>query len=168
MKNLLLIVVVMATLGSPDLFAERKYAPMPDKVLQAKTVYLDDQSGYPGVGDKAYQELTKWGRFKVVTTRKEADLIMLISARAYTGGYMTNSSGQVYPTAGGGAYGTASSVRIPLVAIFGYLTLIDPSDGEAVWTETKRARWGAGHTVHIIFDELRKRINEQESATAKK
>ncbi len=88
MKNLLVIVVVMATLGSPDLFARRKYAPVPDKVLKAKTVYLDDQSGYPGVTDKAYRELTKWGRFKVVSTRTEADLILLLSAREYTGGYI--------------------------------------------------------------------------------
>ena len=166
MKNLLLIVVVMATLGSPDLFARRKYAPVPDKVLKAKTVYLDDQSGYPGVTDKAYRELTKWGRFKVVSTRTEADLILLLSARAYTGGYMTTSSGQVNPTGGGGIYGQASSIGIPLVEVYGYLTLIDPSNGEMVWSEVKRANWTAGHTVHVIFNELRKRIAEQESISA--
>jgi len=99
LRNLLLIVVFVATLGSSDLLAQRKYAPVPDKVLMAKTVYLDDQSGYPGVNDKAYEELTKWGRFKVVSNRKDADLILLLSSRAYTGGYMTTSSGQVYSSA---------------------------------------------------------------------
>lgn len=168
MKNLVLVVLVMATPGSAQLFAQRKYAPMPDRVLQAKTVYLDDQSGYPGVGDKAYQELTKWGRFKVVSNRKDADLILLISARAYTGGYVTTSTGQVTPTGSGGVYGQATSIGVPLVAIYGYLTFIDPSSGEMVWSEVRRAKWSAGHTVHAIFDELRKRMAEQESVSAGK
>jgi hypothetical protein len=167
MRNLLAVLVGMATLGPLNLFAQHKYAPMPDRVLKAKTVYLDDQSGYPGVGDKAYQELTKWGRFKVVNNRKDADLILLISARAYTGGYLTTSTGQVSAT-GGGVYGQATSVGVPLVAIFGYLTFIDPGNGELVWSEVKRARWSGGHTVHIMFDELRKRVAEQESVSSGK
>ncbi len=89
--------------------------------------------------------------------------LLLLSARVYTGGYMTTSSGQVNPTGGGGVYGQASSIEIPLVAVYGYLTFIDPSNGEKVWSEVKRTRWTAGHTVHAIFNELRKRIWEHES-----
>jgi hypothetical protein len=140
---------------------------LPDKVLKAKAVYLDDQSGYPGVADKAYQELMKWGRFKVVTSPKDADLILLLSTRAYTGGYMTTSNAQVYPTGGGGAYGQATGVGVPLVAVYGYLTFIDPSNGEKVWGEVRRARWSAGHSVHAIINDLQKRIAEQESTPAK-
>ena len=77
---------------------------------QDETVYLDDQSGFPGVGDKAFQELTKWGRFKVASDRKDADLILLLSAREHTGRYMTTSVGQVYSSAGG-AYGNATRVK---------------------------------------------------------
>lgn len=167
MRNLLFTALTIACLGSPSLSAVRKYAPMPDMVFKAKTVYLDDQSGYPGAGDKAFQELTKWGRFKVVSDRKGADLILLLSTREYTGGYMTNSSGQVY-SSGGGAYGNATSIGVPLRVVYGYLTFIDPSNGEMVWSEAKRASWGTGHTVHAMFDELRKRFAEQESTDAKK
>ena len=167
MRNLPLVVVALATVWPSHLLAQAKYAPMPEKVLNTKTVYLDDQSGYPGVGDKAYQELMKWGRFKVVSNRKEAGLILLLSARAYTGGYLTTSSGQVYP-AGGGVTGQATSIAVPLMAIYGYLTFIDPSNGEMVWSEVKRARWSGGHTVHVMFEELRKRIAAQESASITK
>ncbi len=167
MRSFPLVVLAIAVLGSVNSFAQRRYAPMPDRVLKAKTVYLDDQSGYPGVGDKAYQELTKWGRFTVVDNRKGADLILLISARAYTGGYLATSNGQVN-TAGGGVYGQASTIGIPLVAIYGYLTFIDPNSGEMVWSEVKRAKWSAGHTVHAMFDELRKRMAEQEAMSSAK
>jgi hypothetical protein len=75
--------------------AKTKHAPLPDRILQAKTVYIDNQSGAADINDKAYEELSKWGRFKIVTTAREADLVLLASANAYVAGYRTNSSGTI-------------------------------------------------------------------------
>lgn len=160
--------MALALAAAPSgLLARQKFAPMPDRVLKAKTIFLDDQSGYPHVGDKAYQELEKWGRFKVVTNRKDADLILLISSRSYRGGYLATSNAQVYPTGTGGAYGSATAIGIPLVAIYGYLTFIDPATGEPVWSQVNRAKWSAGHTVHAMFKELEQRFAAQESTAGK-
>jgi hypothetical protein len=158
-RNLLVAMVIVTALCSPELFARHTYAPLPDKVMKAKTVYLEDRTGYPGVEDKAYQELEKWGRFKVVTNRKGADLILLLSDRAYTVGYMATVNG-----GSGGYWGIGQ----PLRTFFGYLTFIDPANGEMVWSEAKRVNWTAGHTLHAMFKELRERIAEQESTTTKK
>jgi hypothetical protein len=35
------------------------------------------------MGDKCNEEIQKWGRFQVVQNRKQADLILLLSAREY-------------------------------------------------------------------------------------
>jgi hypothetical protein len=32
-------------------------APLPEQILQAKTVYIDNQSGFATLGDRAYDEL---------------------------------------------------------------------------------------------------------------
>jgi hypothetical protein len=46
--------------------------------------------GIAKLGDRAYELLQKWGRFQVVQDRKQADLIFLLSAREYNGGYITS------------------------------------------------------------------------------
>ena len=51
---------------------DKKHLPLPSQVTDAKTVYIDNQSGIAAMGDKAYQQLEKWGRFQVVQDRKKA------------------------------------------------------------------------------------------------
>src|ERR1019366_1707096 len=91
MKNVWLIVVVLAfTSGA---VARDKHLPLPPQIATAKTVFIDNQSGFAKLGDRAYEQLTKWGRFQVILDRKKADLILLLSARAYDGGYVTTGGG---------------------------------------------------------------------------
>jgi hypothetical protein len=65
---------------SPSAVGRTKHVPLPDQILQAKTAYIDNRSGFASLGDKAYDELSKWGRFKIVKSAKEADLVFLLSA----------------------------------------------------------------------------------------
>ena len=55
---------------------------------------------------------------------------LLLSTRAFKGGYMTTSNARVYPTGGGGAYDHTSGFEIPPVAVYSYLRFIDPSNGD--------------------------------------
>lgn len=53
----------------------QKYAPLPNDITNAKTVYLVNQTIEPKVADKAWKELQKWGRFEVVDDMEKADLV---------------------------------------------------------------------------------------------
>jgi hypothetical protein len=63
-------------------------------MLSAKTVYFDNRTGADAVGAATVTELKKWGRFQVVPEKKSADLILLLSADPYHGGYIIVASGQ--------------------------------------------------------------------------
>jgi hypothetical protein len=84
---------VLALAMSTAAFAKgHKHTPLPAKVLSAKTVYLENKTGYEKFSDRAYDELEKWGRFRVVDSVKDADLVFLLSASVYHGGYVTSTS----------------------------------------------------------------------------
>src|SRR5258705_11297968 len=73
---------------------EKQHLPLPATVLAAKTVFIDNQTGMAKLGDRAYEELKKWGRFQIVADRKQADLIFLLTAQEHDGGYVTTGGGQ--------------------------------------------------------------------------
>ena len=64
---LIVLVAVSAWAGSR--------APLPKAVMEAKTAYVQNESWHTSVGDEFSDELSKWGRFKLVGDPKEADLV---------------------------------------------------------------------------------------------
>src|SRR6202043_4146083 len=73
--------------------AHQQLAKLP-KILSAKTVYFDNQTGAEAVGTAAVAQLRKWGRFLIVHDKQTANLILLLSADRYNGGYIIFASGQ--------------------------------------------------------------------------
>ena len=49
-------------------------------MIAAKTVFIDNQTGYTQITDKAYEALSKWGRYKIVKDAKDADLVLRFTA----------------------------------------------------------------------------------------
>ena len=90
----LLIVVALATLAVPGPPQDKNQHGLRPKILTAKSVYFDDQTGAYVVGEKPLSQLKKWGRFKIVKDPKQADLIFLLSADPYKGGYIVYSGGE--------------------------------------------------------------------------
>jgi len=61
-------------------FAEQKdYAPLPEKVVEAKAVMLVNESGTSRFGDNLYRQIKAWNRWQVVTDREKADLVLVLS-----------------------------------------------------------------------------------------
>ena len=59
-------------------YAKREKMPLPSKVMTvmtAKTIYIDNSSGLADLGDKAYDELRKWGRFQIVDSVEKASVV---------------------------------------------------------------------------------------------
>jgi hypothetical protein len=166
--------------------AKDKHLPLPPQVMGAKTVYIDNQSGEARIGDRCYTQLEKWGRFKIVQDRKQADLILLLSAHEYTRGYVTSGGDSVstVSTTGSinaatigdqttgtvnttGSVNTTSNPRYtrPVTVGYTYLTVVDPKTGEGLWNDSKR--WGNLYTgfhsaTKGLVDDLMKRVNENE------
>jgi hypothetical protein len=61
--------------------AEDKHAPLPDRVVTAKTVFLQNDSGEQNLTDQVYREIERWGRWKVVTDRAEADIVISVDRK---------------------------------------------------------------------------------------
>jgi hypothetical protein len=166
----LLVLATFALTASPK---EKNHLPLPPQVMTAKTVYIENQSGEAKIGDRAYDEIKKWGRFQLVTDRKQADLIFLLTAREHTGGYVTTGGNQTGTVDSSGNINTTSSptYTTPVTVGYTYLTVIDPKTGDNLWSESKR--WGNLYTgfhsaTRKLIDELKKRIAEQSSDSSKR
>ena len=75
MKTLCLITALL--ICAPAFAA--KHAPLPDALLNAKTVYIVNQTGSQKVMDGAYSEITKWGRYSIAKDKESADTVMVFT-----------------------------------------------------------------------------------------
>jgi hypothetical protein len=80
MKTVAAVAALAFALVVSPIHAKEKHAPLPASVIAAKTVYIDNQTGHSEITDRAVDALTKWGRFKIVTDAKDADLILQFTA----------------------------------------------------------------------------------------
>jgi hypothetical protein len=133
-----LILFMLANLVVPISSHAQKQLARSPKILSAKTVYFDNQTGVEAVGTAAVAQLRKWGRFQVVPDKKSADLILLLSADPYHGGYIIFASGQ---TGTMDKDGHIEQDRVPnynrLAPVRdAYLTVIDPRNGKNLWSDS--------------------------------
>jgi len=150
MKSLALAALV-ALMVSPCL---AKHAPLPEKLLTAKTIFVENHGG-ARLGDQAYAELTKWGRFQIVTDRAKADVVLQVSEHA---GQTSWGQTQTYDpnmktgtnTTGGWKYGTATSSS----AGESHVSVLDAKTSDALYSNNLY--------VKQSLKDLRKRIEEQE------
>jgi len=170
-RNISVISAVCILSFSSFALAKTKHAPLPDQILQAKSVCLVNQTQFASLGDKAFDELTKWGRFKIVQKPEEADLVLALSATSTVTGSNTRTSGStsgtVDNTGNVDLSGRSTSRSQSTTVSYTYLTAIDPKTGNHLWSDVKQ--WGSlFHPVSAtgaLVKELRERIEEQESDT---
>lgn len=138
----LLLFTLTSSMSFPTAAQDQKYTEPPSKLLSAKSVFFDDQTGVAAVGGKALGQLKKWGRFQIVQDRKQADLILLLSAEPPHGSQIITAGGQT------GRVGNDGNIELDSVPTFNraapvryaYLTVLDPRTGEQLWSDSHR--WG--------------------------
>jgi hypothetical protein len=123
-------VIVIGSLDreTGTIYVEDLFRAFPQKVTQAKSVYIDCDACPRGMAVAwlaAFEELTDWGRFDVVPDPKKADLIFLLSANPYLGDYVTRDGPDKRPV----------SVDIT------YVNVVDPLTGKSFWDDSRQ--WGA-------------------------
>jgi hypothetical protein len=155
-----LILILTGFLASAPARGQKQMVQSP-RILSAKTVYFDNQTGSDAVGKNALAQLRKWGKFQLVTDRKQADLIFLLSADPYKGGNVTFASGQTGSVENGHvtedavpSYTKESPTR------YAYLAVIDPKNGENLWSD--KHLWGGLLTgFNSVGERLVKELQNQ-------
>src|ERR1700736_2839984 len=138
-------------------FAQDKYDPLPEKVINARTIFYVNDTGSSRFGDDLYQELEKWNRWEVVTDKKNADLILVLSQRDHIEGRIVIANAT---TSGHDTYATGTSA--PMKSSVWHIFLIDPTSGETVWvsSHTSGARlWQSwGSVARSLLSDIQKRM----------
>lgn len=137
-----------------------QHAPLPAKVLAAKTIYLQNESGRADIADHAYTELKTWGRYQIVDAKEKADLILVLRiVTTETQGTQArwvslyNSQNQSY---------TSGSVPTPVTNkwYFTQWTLTDLAGKEIEWSDQRP--WLKKHpATKELANSLRQRVEEQ-------
>lgn len=141
--------------------------------MHAKTVYIDNEAGQANFADKCYQELTKWGRFKIVSDPKAADVIFRITAMTRSAGMHGTSTSHTRGTYDSDTYNADTSGNVDLAETqigFTRIDMVEAKTGQVLWSDTRR--WGNVFTgfrsaTKAVVKELRKRIEEQETQDRK-
>ena len=151
MRKAVLSSLAVLMLASVPCLANPKHAPLPEKLLKAKAVYIENH-GSAKLRDQAYEEITKWGRFSVVEKRESADIVLLLSSEPGRAGGGTTSTYD--PSANNGSGGwTHGSVHTSSAPVF-HVEILDAKSGESLFSDTRRPS--------SSLKELRKRMEEQE------
>jgi serine/threonine protein kinase len=139
-------------------FAQDKYAPLPEKVINARTIFYVNDTGSSRFGDNLYQELEKWNRWEVVTDKKNADLILVLSQRDHIEGTIVTATATA-TTSGHATYATGTGA--PMKSSSWHIFLIDPTSGETVWVavHTGGRLWQSwGSVARSLLSDIQKRM----------
>ncbi len=149
----LLFLTALASSIAPIAAQPQKQLARSPRIQSAKSIYFEDKTGVDAVGNKALAQLKKWGRFQIVQDRKQADLIFMLSADPYKGGYIIKSGGQT----GTVENGHIDEDRVPN---YNRLTVIDPKTGDTLWSDSHR--WGGLLTgFNTAGERLVKKLQDQ-------
>lgn len=122
--------------------------PVPAEVMQAKSALIicECPRGLAVAERRALQELLRWGRFRIVERRNEADLVFLFSGNEYLGDYLTRDGPD----------------KRPVSVDFTIMTLIDPRTGANLWSDSRRwGAWRVDHATKDLIAELKDQIEDQ-------
>ena len=150
--------LLLWVLVAPLSVLAQEFAPLPDKLLAAKSVYLINESRDLKAYDRFFKELKGWNRFVVVTAREKADILMVLSSNDRGG--VSVSSGSA-TASGNVATGSATAVNIP--STFLQLTVSDPSTSEVLWSDETEKWITSGHAPSKLVSNLRKRFPKSSS-----
>jgi hypothetical protein len=144
---MLKLLAALLFLQTHALAGQDKYAPLPAKVVNAKTVFYINDTTSSRFGDDLYQELKKWNRWQVVNDRKKADLILVLSQRDQIEGTIATATAT---TSGNTAYATGASA--PIKSSSWHIFLIDPTSGQTLWYRVIRLGEGCGKVGEALQD----------------
>jgi hypothetical protein len=113
------------------------------RLLQAKTVYVDNVDGNSIGADTITSTLEGWGRYQVIDDPKKADLLIEVTSPDDSGG-MSVSSSTSGPTRTGGVYGESRSSSRDISSGSGRMRLVvrDARTKVTLWAASEQVKGG--------------------------
>lgn len=113
-------------------------APLPDQIVNAKTVFLMNETGKAKFGDAIYKQIKTWNRWQVITDKSHADLVLVVTDK-------------------GGMKSMNPSF---------YLKILDPQTETELWTSRTTMQgklWRSwGSVAETLVRDIRKRMPASE------
>lgn len=156
-KAIALILVMMVCNGAAGLWGQR--APLPDAVMTAHTVFVENETGFPELQYTAVLEINKWGHFQLSESREKADLVLALSSGTHVHAI---PDGQ-YPRATGLNAFTEDTVPKGHTRV----ALLDPKSGTTLWSDVHKTEGGKVKNGHLL-DELRQAYEDTEKGRSKR
>lgn len=168
--------LLLALTVSPSWAKNRKDippAPLPSAIANAKTVFLSNGGGNSLAYDAFYNAVKTWGRFEVVGSPDDAQLIVELAYRVEDGGTRTwtttNGTATSYGNTTNYSGGTqVHSVRVPDPQLV--LTIYDAKSKMSLWSTVDHRRLArleknrekeTVNSAERIVEELKDRIGPQ-------
>ena len=129
--GLLTAIFVVATGFLVEVKAQKR-PDLPAKLLTARSVYFANETGFAAVGTEAVRELEKWGRFQVVQSPRQAELVFVLSSEG--------DSGDIFNPADNRRFGPDLSLHFRYRPATAHLIVVDAMNGERLWTASRA--WG--------------------------
>jgi len=147
--------------------ANKKAPVLPMAVLDAKTIYIDNQANDATLLNDAYLELAKWGHLQVVDSAKKADLVLRFTGSAYVKAVASDTPPNMSMQPAIARASGNGNVILPNgdeAAPDGYtrLTLVQTKTGNAVWSELSKTK-NPKAAAHIL-DGLREAFEQGSKA----
>jgi hypothetical protein len=135
-----LLFILLLSLASTTANAGPKN--LPEAVVRAHTVFLENETGFVELQYAAVLELSKWGRFDIVESREKADLVMRLDG----GSHVREVPEGQFPTRPG--VNAFADSEIPK----GHtrIALLDPKTNTLLWSDTHKTEGGKVKTGHLL------------------
>jgi hypothetical protein len=128
---------------------------LPDAVVQAHTVFLENETGFNELQYSTIFELNKWGRFDLAESREKADLVMLLESGSHV---RAVPDGQ-FPSTGNADAVPESDIPKGYTRI----VLLDPKTNTVLWSDTHKTEGGKVKNGHLL-DGLREAFDSYEKS----
>jgi hypothetical protein len=127
--------------------------PLPEAIVRAHAVFIENQTGFNELQYDLVLELTKWGRFDLAESRDKADLII----RLDNGNHVHAVPDGQYPGGPMNAFTEISEVPKGHTRV----ALLDPKSNALLWSDTHKTEGGKVKNGHLL-DSLRDAFDSYE------
>ena len=142
------ILILLAASLSYGQTAKDTPGPFPDKILQAKKVFVVSVTGTEKSKTGMEEALTKWGKYEVVPTREEADLVFVINNNKKLLGGLKADAELKHPD-------------VPYDMRTYFLHIADAKTGDLLWSTRIHGGHSREQEARYLIDNLKKRIEKE-------